>query len=288
MSNSLQEKYGFVYIWYDRHHKRYYIGCHWGFEDDGYICSSTWMRNTLNRRPADFKRRIIKRIYTNRQDLFVEEQRYLNMIKPEEIKPLNENPKYYNLHITVAHWVANEETRKTVGQKISQSKKGKSTGPCSEEKAAKISEAKKEAFRKRKEETGSYYDKETSERMKQTNIKTHTGTTHTDKRKKQKSEMLKQQWANGERVSIGQHSDETKLKMSLAHKGKKLKQDQIDLLKVNNSKSYIITFKDGREETINGLKLYATENNIPYVSLYKASQNKKSIHKYNILSIQLI
>lgn len=68
----------------------------------------------------------------------------------------------------------------------------------------------------------------------------------------------------------------------------KLSKDQIALMKVNNSKSYIITFKDGREETINGLKLYATENNIPYVSLYKASQNKTSINKYNILSIQLI
>ena len=34
------EKYGFVYIWFDRKHKRYYIGCHWGHEDDGYVCSS--------------------------------------------------------------------------------------------------------------------------------------------------------------------------------------------------------------------------------------------------------
>ena len=35
-------KYGFVYIWYDRKHHRYYIGCHWGTIDDGYICSSNW------------------------------------------------------------------------------------------------------------------------------------------------------------------------------------------------------------------------------------------------------
>ena len=38
------EKYGFVYIWYDRKHKRYYIGCRWGTENDGYICSSSWMK----------------------------------------------------------------------------------------------------------------------------------------------------------------------------------------------------------------------------------------------------
>ena len=43
------EKYGFVYIWYDRKHKRYYIGSHWGSEDDGYICSSTHMNHAFNR-----------------------------------------------------------------------------------------------------------------------------------------------------------------------------------------------------------------------------------------------
>ena len=25
----MSEKYGFVYIWHDRKHKRYYIGSHW-------------------------------------------------------------------------------------------------------------------------------------------------------------------------------------------------------------------------------------------------------------------
>lgn len=40
-------KYGFVYIWFDRKHHRFYIGCHWGHEEDGYICSSNWMREIL-------------------------------------------------------------------------------------------------------------------------------------------------------------------------------------------------------------------------------------------------
>jgi len=31
------QKYGFVYIWFDRKHKRYYIDSHWGKEDDSYI-----------------------------------------------------------------------------------------------------------------------------------------------------------------------------------------------------------------------------------------------------------
>ena len=29
------EPYGFVYIWYDRKYKKYYIGSHWGYENDG-------------------------------------------------------------------------------------------------------------------------------------------------------------------------------------------------------------------------------------------------------------
>jgi hypothetical protein len=88
---SKTEKYGFVYIWYDRKHKRYYVGCHWGHVDDGYVCSSTWMRNSYKRRPTDFKRRIISKIYTNRADLLEEEFKYLSMIKKEEL-----SKKYYN------------------------------------------------------------------------------------------------------------------------------------------------------------------------------------------------
>ena len=57
------EKYGFVYIWRDRKHKMFYIGCHWGTEDDGYVCSSNRMRNAYNRRPNDFKRKIISHKY---------------------------------------------------------------------------------------------------------------------------------------------------------------------------------------------------------------------------------
>jgi hypothetical protein len=54
------EKYGFVYIWFDRKHKRFYIGCHWGKENDGYVCSSPWMKQAYKHRPQDFKRKILK------------------------------------------------------------------------------------------------------------------------------------------------------------------------------------------------------------------------------------
>lgn len=87
------EKYGFVYIWRDRKHNRYYVGSHYGHEDDGYICSSNWMRDAYRRRPSDFKRRIIKKYYNiRRQDLFLEEDIYLKMIKINEL-----GKRYYNL-----------------------------------------------------------------------------------------------------------------------------------------------------------------------------------------------
>ena len=83
--------YGFVYIWFDTRHQRFYVGSHWGSEDDGYICSSKWMREEFYRHRLTFKRRVISRIYTNRFDLVIEEQRWLDMIKREEV-----GTRYYN------------------------------------------------------------------------------------------------------------------------------------------------------------------------------------------------
>jgi len=110
------EKYGFVYLWFDRKHKRYYVGCHWGRENDGYICSSPWMKQAYRHRPNDFKRRILKTNINNKANMFLEEQRYFDMIKPEEIKI-----RYYNLNIkNNKHWSTDEEKIKSLKQKISE------------------------------------------------------------------------------------------------------------------------------------------------------------------------
>lgn len=112
----MEEKYGFVYIWYDRKHKRFYIGSHWGTVDDGYICSSVWMRNAYKRRSHDFSRRVIKSNIP-REDLIREEQYWLDMVAVDEI-----GTKYYNLNKNVIkHWHADPERRIAVGQKISAS-----------------------------------------------------------------------------------------------------------------------------------------------------------------------
>lgn len=74
------EKYGFVYIWFDVYRKMYYIGCRWGNEKDGYICSSNRMRNAYRRRPQDFRRKIIVSNINNREQLFEEEFKWLSFI----------------------------------------------------------------------------------------------------------------------------------------------------------------------------------------------------------------
>lgn len=87
----MTEKYGFIYVWYDKLYKRYYVGRHWGTENDGYICSSNSMRDAHRRRPDDFKRRIVAKIFDSKETLIIEEQRWLNMIDPQEC-----GKKYYN------------------------------------------------------------------------------------------------------------------------------------------------------------------------------------------------
>ena len=105
---------GFVYLWFDRKHQRFYVGCHWGAEDDGYVCSSRWMRKAYRRRPEDFKRRVIAQVTTTRTDLLEEEHRWLSMIKDHELKR-----RYYNAtkHHN-GHWSSDEGQRELVAGKL--------------------------------------------------------------------------------------------------------------------------------------------------------------------------
>ena len=115
------EKYGIVYIWRDSKHKRYYIGAHWGTDDDGYVCSSPWMNRAYKLRPNDFKRRILARVYTNRQEMFDEEAKWQNFIKDEELRI-----RYYNIRRHGdKHWSSNPNTSLIVREKISKANKGK-------------------------------------------------------------------------------------------------------------------------------------------------------------------
>lgn len=120
--------HGFVYIWRDRKHKRYYIGCHWGTETDGYVCSSRWMRNSYKRRPQDFKRRILETNIPDRSLLLEREFAWLQLIQDHELKT-----KYYNLQKNhFSHWSQNPKTRKQIAEKLSKERKGKHYSPATE------------------------------------------------------------------------------------------------------------------------------------------------------------
>lgn len=174
------EKYGFVYIWYDRKHKRFYIGCHWGTTDDGYVCSSEWMKRAFEKRPQDFRRRIIKTKIATRRETYGEEDRFLKMIKTSEMKPINPHPRYYNIYNAGKEvWHKYDEHIKTVGAKISAAKKGKSV-PAPEGRGAAISAAKK----------GKKFTEEHKEALRQAKL----GTTRSEEAKRKTSESLKRNW----------------------------------------------------------------------------------------------
>jgi hypothetical protein len=178
----MSEKYGFVYIWYDRKHKRFYVGSHWGTVDDGYICSSRWMHKAKRNRPQDFKRRVIEIVGLDRKELYVREQYWLSMIKDEEIRH-----KYYNLNKFVKDpWYQHPDKVLSIGQKISKSKTGKSNGPHSEVTKLKMSQAKK----------GAKFSPEHKEKLRQAKL----GKKQSEEQKLKRSESLKEAWATGNRA----------------------------------------------------------------------------------------
>jgi hypothetical protein len=133
----MKQEYGFVYVWMDKKRKMFYVGCHWGTQDDGYVCSSNWMLKTYKRRPDTFKRRIVITNITSKQEMFAEELRLLQMIKPEEIKT-----KYYNFFIGERkHWSSTPDAR-TIAQKSGDTRRGRAL-PCKPGVAEKISASKK-------------------------------------------------------------------------------------------------------------------------------------------------
>jgi len=113
------EKYGFVYLWFDRKRKMYYIGCHWGNVNDRYLCSSNRMRDAYRRRPKDFKRKILNTNISDRNQMFEEEHRWFSFIKEEEL-----GKKYYNLRKHKwGHWTTDINSSFSIKEKISKKTK---------------------------------------------------------------------------------------------------------------------------------------------------------------------
>jgi hypothetical protein len=192
---------GFIYIWYDRKHKRFYVGSHWGSEDDGYICSSTWMKQAYKKRPEDFKRRILER-YDDRASGNDLEHRWLQMIKPEELK----GKRYYNLRNTrFGHWSLEKDSRLTVGQKITQAR-------------LNMSEEKRSSYRGRNMKqyvTDSMREKCRIARSKQIITEEHKKKISAGNKGKVRTSEMR---ARTSALSKGRrHSEETKMKMRQSH-----------------------------------------------------------------------
>lgn len=221
------EKYGFVYIWYDRKRKMFYIGSHWGSVDDGYICSSNRMRDAYRRRPEDFKRRILETNIEDRNMTLHREFKWFEYINESEL-----GKKYYNLRKHKwGHWSTDINSRLTVGQKISASpNRAKNIGlankgkKVSEETKQLLREANKKQFedpyqkklrrqkslelwsdpeyRKRQIEKkkGKKESEETKKRKSLSMKGKNKGKKCSEEQKKQISETLKQKYASGELV----------------------------------------------------------------------------------------
>ena len=189
------EKEGFIYIWYDRKRKMYYIGCHWGTIDDGYICSSRWMRQAHKRRPEDFKRRILQR-GLEKKGLKEHEVKWLSLIKTEEL-----GTRYYNLSkiLTGNGWKKGTPRSEETKEKISKSLQGNI--PWNKGKI--LSEAQKRRISEDTKRGMGNLSEEKKENIKKTHFK--TGQTpwnkgkrgcfsHTDEWKQANSERMKRVW----------------------------------------------------------------------------------------------
>lgn len=83
----------FIYIWYNKIKKMFYVGKHIGSLTDGYVCSSKLMMKDYIKNPTHFKRRILEYINDPTGSIVIErESRWLSLIKDNEL-----GKKYYNL-----------------------------------------------------------------------------------------------------------------------------------------------------------------------------------------------
>jgi len=85
-------KSGFVYLWYDKKRKKFYLGSHLGLPTDGYTGSNRRFKSAQKSRPESFKRRILEYFDSiTSKELLEKEQNWLNLIKPHHL-----SSKYYN------------------------------------------------------------------------------------------------------------------------------------------------------------------------------------------------
>ena len=267
---------GFVYLWRDRKNCLYYVGCHWGSDEDDYVCSSNWMLRAFEHRPEDFKRRIIARVSGTRQDVLDEEYRWLSMIKESELKGI----KYYNLHNHhYGHWTSDEEKRLSVGQKISKTLKER--GLTQEEKD-RLAEA------RRQSPNGGMKGKHHTEESNEKNRQSSLGQVAWNKGLK----GVQTAWNKG--IPATEEMAEHLRNQASAAGKKRWEQARINNWKMpdeivkqiadKKSKEYVITnILTGEEFEIKNLKAWCKENNLDQGNMSAIARGKgKSCKGYKV------
>jgi hypothetical protein len=158
------------------------------------------MKQAYKHRPQDFKRKILSRLYSNKNNLLKEEYKWLKQIKQEELKK-----RYYNLHNhKFNHWSTNtnvEEIKnklKTNGkerwQKISATLTGRKNGPLSNEHKKKISEALSKSPKKVGIKLSDYHKQRLSE--------SHKGIKQSEETKRKRAERQtgREPWNKGKKM----------------------------------------------------------------------------------------
>lgn len=85
-------KFGFVYLWYDTKHKKFYLGSHLGLPSDGYTGSNRRFKSAIKSRPDSFRRRILEsHEKITSKELLVREQYWLDMVSSIDL-----GVRYYN------------------------------------------------------------------------------------------------------------------------------------------------------------------------------------------------
>ena len=104
----MNKKESFVYLWYDKRDRRYYLGYH-GVSKKAYICSSEYMLKEYNERPDDFSRKILK--YGTIKEMVDLEIRLL------KTREHHFGKRYYNLHANWPNITQTEETKEKIRKK---------------------------------------------------------------------------------------------------------------------------------------------------------------------------
>lgn len=210
------EKYGFIYIWYDKKRKMYYIGSHYGTINDGYICSSKWMRDAYHYRKQDFKRRILKRDI-ERPDLLEVEHKWLLLIKEQEL-----GNRYYNLRQHKwGHWSTDENRKLSIKEKISFKTKEAMARPEIREKMLPVWESKK--GKKQSEETVTKRALSNTGKKRTQQTKDKIGAKQKGNKhwlgKKHKAETIQKLTGTNNQFYGKTHTEDVKNKLSTANKG---------------------------------------------------------------------